>query len=142
MAAIRWRQCGPIGRARDAQCFKICVFYPHDRAGARAVDLGGPSVHQGRPKFEVKHNSRCLQKSKLVDWRGQACRLGGAMPLLGAGPATRILQTDFGISEHLPEDQLGLANQLDPKQRLIKKLAKINFNYDAKPLQHASYNML
>ena len=40
------------------------------RAGARAVDLGGPSVYQEGPKFEVKHNSCCLQKSKLVGWGG------------------------------------------------------------------------
>ena len=53
----------------------------YSRAGIRAVDLGGPSVYQGEPKFEVKHNSRCLQKSKLVDWGGQACQLGGPGPL-------------------------------------------------------------
>ena len=28
-------------------------------------------------KFEIKHKSRCFQKSKLVNWGGQACRLGG-----------------------------------------------------------------
>ena len=43
------------------------------RVGGRAVDLGGP-------KFEIKHRSRCLQKSKLIDWRGQACRLGEPAP--------------------------------------------------------------
>ena len=50
------------------------------RAGARAVDLGGPSVYQGGPKFKIKHKSRCFQKRKLViggggkhvDWGGQA----------------------------------------------------------------------
>ena len=37
-------------------------------AGARAVDLGGPSVYQGgKAKFEIKHKSRCLQKSKRVN---------------------------------------------------------------------------
>ena len=46
----------------------------------RGVDLGGPSVYQGGPKFEIKHSSRCLQKKKLVKWRGQACRLGGQAP--------------------------------------------------------------
>ena len=35
------------------------------RAGARAVDLGEPSVYQGRPNFEIRHKSRCLQKSNL-----------------------------------------------------------------------------
>ena len=38
------------------------------RAGARTGDLGWPSVYQGEPKFEIKHKSRCLQKSKLVNW--------------------------------------------------------------------------
>ena len=51
------------------------------RAGARAVELGGPSVYQGGPKFEVKHNSRCLQKSKLVDWGGAKHVDWGARPL-------------------------------------------------------------
>ena len=45
------------------------------RAGSRAVDLGGPRVHQGESKFEIKHKSHCFQKSKLVDWGGQACQL-------------------------------------------------------------------
>ena len=50
-----------------------------DRAGGRAVDLGGP-------KFENKHKSCCRQKSKLVTWGGQACRLRG-QALFGVGPA-------------------------------------------------------
>ena len=51
------------------------------KTGARAVDLGGPSVYQGGPKFEIKHKIRCLQKRKLVNWGGgQACRLGGPGP--------------------------------------------------------------
>ena len=33
------------------------------------------------PKFEIKqHRSRCLLKSKLVDWGGEACRLGKPDP--------------------------------------------------------------
>ena len=35
--------------------------------GSRAVNLGGPSVYQGEPKFDIKHKSRCLQKSMLVN---------------------------------------------------------------------------
>ena len=32
-----------------------------DRAGARAADLGGLSVYQEGPKFEIKHNkSNCF----------------------------------------------------------------------------------
>ena len=38
------------------------------RAGARVVDLGGPSVYQGGPEFEIKQKSPCLQKRKLVNW--------------------------------------------------------------------------
>ena len=52
----------------------ICIV---SRAGARAVDLGGPSSQfRGArgTKFEIKHKSRCLEKSKLVNWGGgQAC---------------------------------------------------------------------
>ena len=53
----------------------------------RAVNLEGPSVYQGGPKFDIKHKSRCLQKYELVHWGGQAHRLGGGgtRPLLGAG---------------------------------------------------------
>ena len=43
------------------------------RAGARAVDLEGQSVDQGGPKFEIKHKSRCLPKSKLAEWGDQTC---------------------------------------------------------------------
>ena len=35
--------------------------------GSRAVDLGGPSVYQGEPKFEIKH------------WPPLAPALGGRM---------------------------------------------------------------
>ena len=42
----------------------------------------------GGAKFEIKHKSRCLQKSKLVNWVSQACRSGGPGPP-GAGPVTR-----------------------------------------------------
>ena len=41
---------------------------PPLRAGARAVNLVGPSVYQGGPKFEIKRKRRCLQKIKLVNW--------------------------------------------------------------------------
>ena len=50
------------------------------RAGGRAVDLGGANVYQGGPKFEIKHNSRCLQKSKLVNWGGASMSIGGPGP--------------------------------------------------------------
>ena len=43
-----------------------------NRAGARAVDLGGPNVYQEGPKFEIKHKNRCLPKRKLVGWGSQA----------------------------------------------------------------------
>ena len=45
------------------------------RAGARAVDLGGPSVYQGGPKGEIKHKATAFKKvnlliggTKHVDW--------------------------------------------------------------------------
>ena len=52
------------------------------RAGARAVDLKGPSVDQGGPKFEIKHKSRCFPKSKLAEWGGPSVLIGGAWPPL------------------------------------------------------------
>ena len=55
-------------------------------SGARAVHLGGPSVYQGRRKFEIKQKSRCLQKIKLVNWGGQACRLATALFRMYTGP--------------------------------------------------------
>ena len=50
----------------------LIKVFPAVRVGAKAVDLGGPRVYQGGPKFENKHKSRCLQKRKLV--------IGGARP--------------------------------------------------------------
>ena len=53
------------------------------RAGGRVVDLGGPSVYRGGgggTKFEIKHKSRCLQKSKLVDWGGASMSIGRGRP--------------------------------------------------------------
>ena len=49
----------------------------YSRAGARAVDLGVSSVYQERPKFEIKHKSRCFQKSKFVNWGAKHVDLGG-----------------------------------------------------------------
>ena len=45
------------------------------RAVARAVDLKWPSVYQEGPKFQIKHNIRCFQKSKLVNCGSHACQL-------------------------------------------------------------------
>ena len=68
---------------------ELCYYYyttidellnPETRASARAVDLGGPRVYQGGPKFEIKHKNRSLQKSNLVNWGGLACRLGPPGP--------------------------------------------------------------
>ena len=63
----------------------FAVFSRTRRAGGRAVDLGGPSGYQEEPKFEIKHKSRCFQKSKLVDWGAKHVNCGGKAPL-GAGP--------------------------------------------------------
>ena len=64
-------------------------IFKTDRAGTRAVNLGGQTLIRGGPKFEIKHKSRCFQKQKLVIGGGQACRLGGQAslpPPLGDGP--------------------------------------------------------
>ena len=62
----------------------------HSRDSARAVDLGDASVHLRGPKFQIKHKSRCLQKSKLVNWVTKHVDSGGQAPLalLGAGPGS------------------------------------------------------
>ena len=73
--------------------------YIQPRAGDRAVDLGGPSVFQGRPKFKNKHKSRCLQQRKLVNYGGQACRLGGAS-FPGPPLAPALIQPNSKL--HLP----------------------------------------
>ena len=67
------------------------VIYSVNRAGARAVDLGGPSVYQGGPKFEINHKSHCFQKSKLVDWGGPSMSIGGPGSPLGAGPDCELV---------------------------------------------------
>ena len=54
--------------------------------------LRGPSVYQGGggPKFEIKHESRCLQNSKFVNWEAKHVDWGGGGQVpwlpLGAGP--------------------------------------------------------
>ena len=50
------------------------------RAGARAIDLGGP-------KFEIMHKSRCLQKSKLVNWGAKHVDWGARLPGTPLAPA-------------------------------------------------------
>ena len=62
------------------QCVNFQKFSGAACPQTRAVDLGGPSFNGGRPKFEIKHKSRCLQKRKVVIWGGQACRLGRPGP--------------------------------------------------------------
>ena len=45
---------------------------------------GGQAL-SGRPKFKIKRKSRCLQKSKLVDWEGASISIGGTrLPLAPA----------------------------------------------------------
>ena len=57
--------------------------------GAKRLLGGG-----GEAKCEIKHRSRCFQKQKLVNWGGQACRLGGqAPPGLALAPA--LLNTNL-----------------------------------------------
>ena len=53
----------------------------------------------GGPKFEIKHKSRCLQKSKLVDCGNQACRWGAGPPWPPLAPvlATRLMDTVYSF---------------------------------------------
>ena len=72
----KWLKCLRPMR-RKQRCWS-----PASRVGGRAVDLGGP-------KFEIKHKSRRLQKSKLVNWWAKHVNWGARPPCppLGAGPA-------------------------------------------------------
>ena len=51
-----------------------------DQSRRQSSRLRGVMRLSGGPKFETKHKNRCLQKKKLVNWRGQACQLEGPSP--------------------------------------------------------------
>ena len=55
------------------------------------MNLGGSSVYQGGPKFKIENKNRCLQKSKLVDWRGQASLLAPALLWVITGEANQSI---------------------------------------------------
>ena len=80
--------CPPITRKRSMRYTSSLKSYQPSRACARAVYLGGPSVYQEGPTFEIKHKSHFLQKRKLVNWGGQAP--------LSAGPAAICLPHQDG----------------------------------------------
>ena len=63
-----------------AGCITLIFERGTGRAGVRAINLGGP-------KFEITHKSRCLQKSKLVNWEGGAKHVNW----VGAGPDNLIV---------------------------------------------------
>ena len=67
-------------------------------AGDRAVYLGGP-------KFEIMHKSRCVQKSKLVDWGAKHVDWGGWLPLAST---LRNSELKPRSSSFLPESELSL----------------------------------
>ena len=79
-------------------CSVSLTFYEFQalRAGGKAVDLRGPSVYPGGPKFEIKHKNRCLQKLKLVDWGAKHVDWGGG-PL--PPPLTPALQAHQNFTE-------------------------------------------
>ena len=51
---------------------------------AQSSRLRGAKRLSGGPKFEIKHKSRCLQNSKLVDWGTKHVGWGSAPPLAPA----------------------------------------------------------
>ena len=63
-------------------CCSREVLQQVEQSQRQSSRLRGAKRLSGGPKFETKHKSRCLQKSKLNDWvaTGQACRLGGQAP--------------------------------------------------------------
>ena len=101
------------------------------RAGGGAVDLGGPSVFQGGPKFEIKHKSRCLQKNQFLNWR-----------LAPPGPFATAL-----FFPHLTNMSIGGPGHLWPAlcfphrtNKIIKKTSLdlscfLGFNFDGRPIK-------
>ena len=61
----------------DPKFIDVHILQQSRRQSSR---LGGPSVYQGGPKFEIKRKSRCLQKRKLVNWGGARMSIGGPGP--------------------------------------------------------------
>ena len=55
------------------------------------MTLGRPSVYEGRPKFEIENENRCLQKSKLVDLGGQPSPLAPALLWVITGEANQSI---------------------------------------------------
>ena len=47
--------------------FENHCFTQSRRQSSRLGGGGGQAFIRGGPKFEIKHNSHCLQKSKLVN---------------------------------------------------------------------------
>ena len=64
-----------------------------NRTGARAVDLGGPSIYQEGGQSLKLSKSRCLQKRKFVNWDGQAYQLGGPCPPLALALVPGVMKS-------------------------------------------------
>ena len=68
----------------------------------------------GGSKFEIKHKSHCLQKSKLVDWGSQSRQLGGQgglapSPLASALPWSLVAFIHvFDSNQCLVEERLSI----------------------------------
>ena len=85
--------CRPRLNAKSnvvTRLLSFTVIYSVNRAGARAVDLGGPSVYQGGQSLKLITKAS-FQKSKLVDWGGPSMSIGGPGSPLGAGPDCELV---------------------------------------------------
>ena len=70
-----------LNKKKITICLALRLQMLSCRSGARTVDLGGP-------KFEIKRESRCLQKSTLVIW-GTSMSIGGGGGQVPSGSLLR-----------------------------------------------------
>ena len=77
---------------RKKRMFNIIENYFKKKNRQQAEPAAEQSIIRGGggAKFEIKRKSHCLQKSKLVDWGGQAYRMERAgLPAPPLAPGTK-----------------------------------------------------
>ena len=58
------------------ELFQFCTAILAYRAGARAVDLGGPSIYQGCQSLKLSTKAAFFKRLGLLIGGCQACRMG------------------------------------------------------------------
>ena len=96
------------------------------RAGARAVDLGEPSVYQGGQSLKLSTKTTVFKRvillingAKHVDWRGQA-----PWSPIGAGPALSALTQRAQATNPRPPASIAMSLQTELTGRYATNLAK------------------